>query len=572
MDTEIASASYSVYNNKGVYVLFLGSGVSRSAGIPTGWEVILKLIKQIAILNNEECLPTPEEWYKQKFGADPDYSALLEQLTKTQEERVNLLKPFFEPTIEEQEEELKKPTKAHKCVAKLVKQGYVKVIITTNFDRLMENALKDEGIEPVVISNPSNIESSPPLIHNKITVIKVNGDYLDTQFLNIKSELTQYDERMEKLLKFIFENFGLITCGWSAKWDHALVDLIKESKKIRYTNFYTYINKPDEELEKLSVGRKGVLLKTESGNHFFSELFENVDALEQHNMEHPFTPQIAIARLKKYVVREEYKISLHELIHNEVEDTYKKINSLSFDRSSELDINKKIDFLLKATDTLSQLLIHGSYWSKEDQEELWLNSIIRISSPKEQEDTITRPELFENLEYFPGLVLFYSVGLACVRRGKYKLLSKLISLKVYTSKGDESILLKVNIRKVLNPIKVREYIDPPSKLPSSDILFGQLRNHFQAYIPIDREYKDVFDYFEFIVSASFAKIFSGGKWAPMGRDYSGATTKVNGFIPSKIESSHLLKDDFELIKGRLFDNYSDFKNAVDLVEEISKYH
>lgn len=33
--TQIA---FSMFENKGVYAVLLGSGVSRSAGIPTGWE------------------------------------------------------------------------------------------------------------------------------------------------------------------------------------------------------------------------------------------------------------------------------------------------------------------------------------------------------------------------------------------------------------------------------------------------------------------------------------------------------------------------------------------------------
>jgi hypothetical protein len=33
--------SNSIYSNKGVFALLLGSGISRSAGIPTGWEVVL---------------------------------------------------------------------------------------------------------------------------------------------------------------------------------------------------------------------------------------------------------------------------------------------------------------------------------------------------------------------------------------------------------------------------------------------------------------------------------------------------------------------------------------------------
>lgn len=38
-----------MYENKGVYAVLLGSGVSRSAGIPTGWEITMELVKQAGI-------------------------------------------------------------------------------------------------------------------------------------------------------------------------------------------------------------------------------------------------------------------------------------------------------------------------------------------------------------------------------------------------------------------------------------------------------------------------------------------------------------------------------------------
>ena len=67
-------------------------------------------------------------------------------------------------------------------------------------------------------------------------------------------------------------------------------------------------------------------------------------------------------------------------------------------------------------------------------------------------------------------------------------------------------------------------------------------------------------------------MFSDEDWVPIGLGYHEATEHANGFITRKIESSHLLKDDFELVQACLFDDYSDFKNAVDLVEKLSKYH
>ena len=38
-----------------------------------------------------------------------------------------------------------------RAIARLVRSGHVRVIVTTNFDRLMENALREEGIEPTVV-------------------------------------------------------------------------------------------------------------------------------------------------------------------------------------------------------------------------------------------------------------------------------------------------------------------------------------------------------------------------------------------------------------------------------------
>ena len=35
----LTTLAFSMYSNKGAYALLLGSGISRSAHIPTGWEI-----------------------------------------------------------------------------------------------------------------------------------------------------------------------------------------------------------------------------------------------------------------------------------------------------------------------------------------------------------------------------------------------------------------------------------------------------------------------------------------------------------------------------------------------------
>ena len=118
----ILSLSIAMQSDPGVYALLVGSGLSRSTGIPTGWEVVLDLIRKIALLMNEDCEPQPDKWYRDKFGKEPDYSQLLDELAKTPSERQQLLRSYFEPNPRELEEGMKVPTQAHHAIADLLDQ------------------------------------------------------------------------------------------------------------------------------------------------------------------------------------------------------------------------------------------------------------------------------------------------------------------------------------------------------------------------------------------------------------------------------------------------------------------
>ncbi|MBL8236126.1 MAG: hypothetical protein JNM66_01810 [Bryobacterales bacterium] len=148
------SLAMSMQASPGVYALLLGSGVSRAASIPTGWEVQLDLIRRLASASGVSADPDPEAWYRKEFQQSPNYSNLLGAVAKSSAERMQLLRSYFEPKPEEREQGLKLPTAAHRAIAKLVADGFVRVILTTNFDRLIESALTEIGIQPMVVSTP----------------------------------------------------------------------------------------------------------------------------------------------------------------------------------------------------------------------------------------------------------------------------------------------------------------------------------------------------------------------------------------------------------------------------------
>lgn len=108
----LTGLAFSIQAAKGIYALLLGSGISRAAGIATGWEVTLDLIRRIAATEGEQ--PDPSTWYWNKFKREPGYSELLEKLAVRPSERTQPLTSYFEPDEADKEASRKIPTEAYR--------------------------------------------------------------------------------------------------------------------------------------------------------------------------------------------------------------------------------------------------------------------------------------------------------------------------------------------------------------------------------------------------------------------------------------------------------------------------
>ena len=188
----LVSMSSSIQSGPGVFAFLLGSGVSKSAGVPTGWEVTGIMAQRIANAEGADTGGDPVGWYQERFGDDPAYSDLVAQLARSTGDRVTLLKGLFEPPEDDEETGTKRYSQAHSAVAGLAAKGYVRVIVTTNFDRLLEQALSELGVQPAVITDAASAGDAMPLAHSPVTIIKVNGDYLSANFKNTIEELDGY--------------------------------------------------------------------------------------------------------------------------------------------------------------------------------------------------------------------------------------------------------------------------------------------------------------------------------------------------------------------------------------------
>ena len=306
---------------------------SPGATRPPGWDVTLDLVGKLAAVLNEAPEPDHESWFRDRFGSAPDYSDLLDQLAKTQSERQQLLRTYWEPTEEEREEGEKDPTAAHRAIAALAAQGFIKVIVTTNFDKLMERALSAAGIEATVLSTADQIQGAPPLAHIQHLVFKVHGDYLDTRIRNTEAELAAYPPEVDALLERIFNEYGLIVCGWSGDWDPALRAALERASSRRYTTYWTTRSGLSAVVQRLIAHRSAEEIQIEDANTFFEKLMEDVTAIEEFSKPHPLSVDVAATKLKRYMSEARYRIQLSDLIEETVQEVVEKTSHDGFSPS-----------------------------------------------------------------------------------------------------------------------------------------------------------------------------------------------------------------------------------------------
>jgi hypothetical protein len=499
----VISLAFSIHSNRGVYAVLLGSGISSAAGIPTGWGIILDVIRKVASLSGESCEPDPEKWYLTKFGKEPAYSELLDELNLTAAERNNFLKQYIEPSADERENGLKLPTAAHRAIAKLVASGYVRVILTTNFDRLMESALEEVGVSPTVISTEDDACGAVPLVHSACTIVKLHGDYLDTRIKNTPDELATYDDCVNELLDVILDDYGLVVCGWSADWDTALNAAFARCPTRRYTTYWTSRSKPIDAANRLIEQRRAALITIESADSFFHELRDKIEALDNFARPHPLSKGAAVASLKRYLQEPPPQISLHDLVSQEAEKLVKAVAKPELlecvNASRPLEAWERIQLYEAASEILVALMSVGCYWSEG---RVWVDALDRIAN------ATPAPTSFHyetrDLRLYPALMLLYAGGIAAVSAGHYNLLRALLTEpRIRENSGDRPSWEALTPGHVLSQ-DVAQRLPGSMRTPTAvcDRLHDVLRDHFRAHQSLsdDTKFERCFDRFEYLRS------------------------------------------------------------------------
>lgn len=520
------SLAFSVQANPGVYAVLIGSGVSRSARIPTGWEITLDLVRKLAEVAGENCGTDPALWYRGRYGKEPDYSDLLDAVAKTPAERQQLLRAYLEPSDEERAEGLKAPTTAHRAIASLAAKGYIRVIISTNFDRLMETALADVGLAPTVLSSPDQVHGAMPLIHTRCCVFKVHGDYLNTRIHNTTAELETYPKEFSDLLDRIFDEFGLIVCGWSAEWDTALRAAIERAVSRRFSHFWAVRGEPGNTAKRLIEHRQAQTLKIADADSFFSELVRLVEALEQFSRPHPLSTEAAVASLKGYLAERRHRICLADLISGEVKRVLDITSGPAFalrggSAPDTSTFTARVRAYEAACETLIAMAAVGGYWMEDWHYATWQNALTRLATRREEAGYT----IWVELQRYPATLLLYALGLGAVEAGErgLLLLGKLFGTPVHREHRDDKTAVEL-----LPPFCLFKRGNEPPRLlegmeqrhaPLNDWLHTLLTPRFRDLIPSEERFAYAYDKLEVLMALSYAHHAKRAKnryWVPLG--------------------------------------------------------
>lgn len=437
-DDPVTKLAFSVYENKGVFAVLLGSGLSRSAEIPTGWEITLDLVRRVATAQGVEEQADWAQWYREKTGQEPNYSVLLEEIASSPDERRAILHRYIEASVEDREEGRRIPTKAHHAIAQLVRAGHVRVIVTTNFDRLMENALREQGVEPTVVSSVDSLAGAEPLTHSRCYLLKLHGDYKDARILNTDEELSAYPDGYNRLLDRIFDEHGLIICGWSGEWDHALRAAFLRAPSRRYPVYWATRAALGTGAGELATHRQARTIPITGADQFFQMLQQRVETLENSQRQNPQSVELLVNSAKRYLSKPEHRIQLDELFSQETDRLLVQLDGEAFTPQGQWSpehFRSRVRLYESMTEPLARIAGVLGRWGDDVEFSLVLDVLRSLHHHAGMIGNGTTVWL--NLRSYPAVLVFTAYGIGLTKAVRWKTLHRLFSATL-TSEQRES--------------------------------------------------------------------------------------------------------------------------------------
>lgn len=252
------------------FALLLGAGASKTSNVITAGEMIDEW-RQIMFadsgVSDYEYWAGSQIWY----GHDDEYSILFEQVYDRPAQR----RVYIEKCLTEAH-----PTWGYAYLTSLLAHHYFDVVLTTNFDDLINEAcyLYSDNLRPIVAAHDSAIQGVR-VASGRPKIVKLHGDFLYDNIKNTLAELETLEENTKRKLHQFAQEYGLVVIGYSGR-DRSVMDtldvLLRDDENYKQ-GIYWCIRPGEEPSRRLSalLRRDRVYLVEISGfDEFLADLHE----------------------------------------------------------------------------------------------------------------------------------------------------------------------------------------------------------------------------------------------------------------------------------------------------------
>ena len=193
----IAALAQNMKDKKAVgdsFVLVLGAGASMGSGVESTRTIMRELVQKNG--GGDPALSEEERFYQLWRGASDDHRALM-------------IKPYLE----------KAPGSGYEKLADLIRLGFFDVVITFNFDCLLERALDAAPRVDYsrVIHGETTIDKIAGLVHAReppVKILKMHGSLASTNALLFdEEEMLDYPEDLHKVFTELTRR-DIVICGY----------------------------------------------------------------------------------------------------------------------------------------------------------------------------------------------------------------------------------------------------------------------------------------------------------------------------------------------------------------------
>lgn len=168
------------------------------------------------------------------------------------------------------------PTPGHRALAKLVRDGVLgPIVLTSNFDNLIEQALNFEAVQFVTIY-PEDYDSETEILEpDKVCVVKLHGDLERSRSIKTTpADVLRFPQRFESWLASLIAEHGLLAIGHRLE-DPDFLNTLDQIEMIRSSSFVVEPNDVTDGHRRLLA-----LSKSEANHHRanFDEFFVELES------------------------------------------------------------------------------------------------------------------------------------------------------------------------------------------------------------------------------------------------------------------------------------------------------